>query len=208
MACCCCLSIFRSTFWRFLSCFISRLGKGAAGSFPNGKRSSMAAPKPAKSFRMRLLPPDLRFHSSERQGNTPCSAGGATRPCNRYPACGNWRMHPNHSVGQNSASPPEWVRAPRAWLRASSSLVSERLLFDQSHTIHGRPVSRLPCRASRQGISLFAYGSAVRERANRWGPAGFVTLDHELITEHGSAFENRVRWKLDDAFGAKVRPRD
>ncbi len=117
-------------------------------------------------------------------------------------------MHPNLSVSQNWASPPEWVRTPRAWPRASSSLVSERLLFDQSHTIHGRPVSRLPYGASRQGISLFAYGSAVRERANRCGPAGFVALDHELIAEHGSAFENRVRRKLDDAFGTKVWPRD
>jgi hypothetical protein len=139
------------------------LGKGTAGIFPNGKISSIAAPKPARSFRMRLLPPDLCFHSSERQRNTPCSPGGTTRPRNRYPACGNWRMHPNLSVSQSWPTPPEWVRAPRAWLCASSSIVSERLLFEPSPTIHGRPVSRLSYRASRQEISLFAYGSAVRE---------------------------------------------
>jgi hypothetical protein len=75
----------------------------------------------------------------------------------------NWRMHPNLSASQSWASPPEWIRAPRARLRANSSLLSERLLFDQSRSINGRPVFRLSRRASRQETSLFAYGGAVRE---------------------------------------------
>jgi hypothetical protein len=35
-----------------------------------------------------------------------------------------------------------------------------------------------------------------------------VALDLQLIADLGVGPEDRVRWKLDDAFGAKVRPSD
>jgi hypothetical protein len=75
----------------------------------------------------------------------------------------NWRMHPNLSASQSCASPPERIHAPRARCRANPSLISERLLFDQSRSTDGRPVFRPSRRASRQETSLFAYGDAVRE---------------------------------------------
>jgi hypothetical protein len=45
---------------------------------------------------------------------------------------------------------------------------------------------------------------SVNLRCSVW----FVALDLQLIADLGVGPENRVRWKLDDAFRAKVRPSD